>query len=111
MPTLNLMRGITVNIDLPYAYTKYYCQVDYKMPENIKALCTKDDLSDPEEHELVKQEFVKFLAAYLSLKRGKEKGKNSLANITDIVTSEIQVKGTNYPFERDVAGRMVRTRN
>ncbi len=83
--------------------------MDYKIPDNIKALCKKENLSKPDEQELVKQELVKFLEYYLDLKRGK----NSLANITDIVSEdgEFPVKGTVYPFERDVAGRMMRTRN
>lgn len=83
--------------------------MDYKIPDNIKGLCEKENLSDPKEQELVKQELVKFLIYYLDLKRGK----NSLANVTDIVSKdgEFTVKGTVYPFERDVAGRMVRTRN
>jgi hypothetical protein len=34
-----------------------------------------------------------------------------LANITDIVKKDFKVQGTNYPFERDVAGRMMRTKN
>ena len=81
----------------------------YKIPDNIKVLCEKENLSDPDEQELVKQELVKFLKYYLDLKGGK----NSLANVTDIVSKhgEFTVKGTVYPFERDVAGRMMRTRN
>src|SRR5688572_27218278 len=87
--------------------------MEYKIQENIKALCSKADLSDPDEQELVKKEFVKFLTAYLSLGEGTDKGRNSLANITDIVRNDKQfpIKGTNYPFERDIAGRMMRTRN
>jgi hypothetical protein len=83
--------------------------MNYKIPDHIKFLCDKGDLSNPDEQELVKQELVKFLTDYLDLK----KGKNSLANITDIVSEdgEFPVKGTVYPFERDVAGRMMRTRN
>ncbi len=83
--------------------------MDYKIPDKIKTLCDKDDLSNPYEQELVKQELVKFITYYLDLKRGK----NSLANVTDIVSEsgEFPVKGTVYPFERDVAGRMMRTRN
>jgi hypothetical protein len=83
--------------------------MDYKIPDNIKTLCEKENLSDPKEQELVKQELVNFLKYYLDLNRGK----NSLANVTDIVSQsgEFPVKGTVYPFERDVAGRMVRTRN
>jgi|GEM_PF-5879315 len=81
----------------------------YIIPKNIKTLCEKENLSDPKEQELVKQELVNFLKHYLDLKRGK----NSLANVTDIVSEggAFPVKGTVYPFERDVAGRMVRTRD
>lgn len=81
----------------------------YRIPDKIKVLCKKENLSNPDEQELVKQELVKFLEYYLDLKRGK----NSLANVTDIVSQdgEFPVKGTVYPFERDVAGRMMRTRN
>jgi hypothetical protein len=87
--------------------------MEYKIPDNIRTLCSKNDLSDPEEQELVKRELVKYLQAYLSLGKGSDKGRNSLANITDIVRNdkEFPIKGTVYPFERDVAGRMVRTRN
>jgi hypothetical protein len=76
--------------------------MDYIVADNIKALCDKDNLKDAKEQELVKQELVKFLTYYLDLK----KGKNSLANVTDIVSKdgEFRVKATNYPFERDVAG-------
>jgi len=83
--------------------------MNYKIPEDIKLLCYKDNLSNPDEQELVKKELVKFLTYYLDLK----KGNNSLANITDIVSKggEFPIKGTVYPFERDVAGRMGRTRN
>ena len=83
--------------------------MDYLIPNDIKLLCEKDDLNNSKEQELVKAELKKFLEHYLDLKRGK----NSLANVTDIVSQsgEFPVKGTNYPFERDVAGRMVRTRN
>lgn len=83
--------------------------MNYKIPDNIKLLCNKDNLSISDEQEIVKKELVKFLTYYLDLKRGK----NSLANITDIVSAngEFPIKGTVYPFERDVAGRMVRTRN
>lgn len=81
--------------------------MDYIIPDKIKALCAKSDLSDSKEQDEVKKELVKFLEYYLDLK----KGKNSLANITGIVQDEFPVKGTVYTFERDVAGRMVRTRN
>ncbi len=89
--------------------------MDYKIPDNIKLLSAKDHLSDSKEQELVKRELVNFLTAYLTLGDEDDKtiGRNSLANITDIVSKdgEFPVKGTVYPFERDVAGRMVRTRN
>lgn len=83
--------------------------MDKNIPDYIKSLCEKDNLSDPGEQELVKKKLKEFLEQYLDLK----KGKNSLANVSDIVSQsgEFPVKGTNYPFERDVAGRMVRTRN
>lgn len=85
----------------------YIHYMDYVIPDNIKMLCAKIDLSDADEQDAVKKELVKFLEYYLDLK----KGKNSLANISGIVHREFPVKGTNYPFERDVAGRMVRTHN
>ena len=83
--------------------------MDYKIPDDIKSLCDKDSLKDRKEQEIVKKEIVKFLTYYLDFK----KGKNSLANVTDIVSKdgEFRVKATVYPFERDVAGRMMRTRN
>lgn len=82
-------------------------RMKYKIPDNIKALCDKQDLSDSDEQEKVKQEIVKYLSYYLDLKRGR----NSLANVTDIVNDFFKVRGTNYNFERDIAGRMMRTRN
>jgi hypothetical protein len=45
--------------------------MEYKIPDDIKALCEKKDLSKPDEQELVKVELVKFLTAYLNLKIGK----------------------------------------
>lgn len=81
--------------------------MDYIIPDNIKKLCAKLDLSDPVEQDLVKREIIKYLNDYLDL----DKGKNSLANVTDIVRDFFNVVGTNYPFERDIAGRMMRTRN
>lgn len=85
--------------------------MNYKIPNHIKLICKKENLSDPNDQEDVKKELKKFLETYLSLE--KDKGNNSLANITDIVSEngEFPIKGSNYPFERDVAGRMMRTRN
>lgn len=91
----------------------YY--MDYKIPDDIKKLCDQESLSDPIEQELVKKELVNFLKAYLKLgnENNKSIGNNSLANVTDITSEkgEFPIKGKNYPFERDVAGRMMRTRN
>ena len=81
--------------------------MNYKIPDNIKTLCAKPNLSDPDEQETVKQEIIKYLKDYLNLK----KGKNSLADVTGIVRDAFQCKGTVYPFERDIAGRMMRTRD
>ena len=55
----------------------------------------------------MKKEIVKYLKDYLNLK----KGKNSLADVTGIIREVFKCKGTVYPFERDIAGRMMRTRN
>lgn len=89
--------------------------MNYKIPDNIKILCEKDSLADPKEQELVKRELVKFIKAYLTLGDENDEyiGRNSLANITDITSEkgEFPVKGKNYPFERDIAGRMMRTKN
>ena len=87
--------------------------MNYKIPDKISEACQRDKPKDEAEMELVKKEFIKFLGAYLSLKKGEDKGRNSLANITDIVSTsgEFTIKWTNYPFERDIAGRMMRTKN
>lgn len=87
--------------------------MNYPIPEHIKEICKKEKPKDEGEMESVKKEFKKFLEAYLSLDDGDDKGRNSLANVTDIVSTdgEFPIKWTNYPFERDMAGRMMRTRN
>jgi hypothetical protein len=87
--------------------------MEYTIPKDIQDACKRDKPKDEKELESVKTQLKKFLEAYLSLEDGKDKGRNSLANITDIVSKdgEFPIKWTNYPFERDMAGRMMRTRN
>ena len=81
--------------------------MDYKIPDNIKTLCEKQDLSDDKEQDLVKNEVIKYATQYLD----KRKGKNSIINITDVVRDFFKIRGGNYPFERDIARRMARTRD
>ncbi len=87
--------------------------MEYKIPDNIKLICAKPQLDKPDinnEQELVKFEIVKFLKEYyLSLDKGK--GNNSLANVTGIVRDDFKVLWTVYPFELDIAGRMMRSRD
>jgi hypothetical protein len=80
----------------------------YKIPQKIQILCNKQDLSDTNEQYEVKKEIANYIENYyLNLKIGK----NSLANISNIVKDFFHVKGTNYPFERDIAGLMMRSRD
>jgi hypothetical protein len=84
--------------------------MDNKIPDHIKSICAKPKLDDPDinnEQELVKKAIVEYLEYYLDIK----KGGNSLADVTGIIRNEFECKWTVYTFERDIGGRMMRTRN
>ncbi|HVX50982.1 MAG TPA: hypothetical protein VHB48_12535 [Chitinophagaceae bacterium] len=79
----------------------------YTVPPKIAILCAKKDLSNQDEQEKVKKEVVKYLKSYLNLKEGK----NSFADVTGIIRNVFMCNGTSYSFERDIAGRMMRTKD
>ena len=81
--------------------------MEYNIPPDIEILCAKTDLSNENEQEKVKVEIVNYLKRYLD----KKDGKNSFVDVTGIIRDIFKCQGTQYSFDRDIGGRMQRTRD
>ena len=77
------------------------------MTDKERTIANKKDLSNKEEMETMKSFTVKYLRWYLH----KNGDNNSFADVTGRIRDDLKIAGTNYAFERDIAGRMMRTRN